>query len=59
MDLDTSFGRWLRQRRRALDLTQDDLARRAGCAVICGGVLSSLTVTLCSGPGLPALSTAW
>src|SRR5262245_64329936 len=34
MDLDTSFGRWLRQRRRALDLTQDDLARRVSCAVI-------------------------
>ena len=34
MDLETSFGRWLRQRRRALDLTQDDLARQAGCAII-------------------------
>src|SRR5215213_2628538 len=34
MDLETSFGRWLRQRRRALDLTQDDLARQVGCAVI-------------------------
>ena len=30
MDMDTSFGRWLRARRRALDLTQDDLARRVG-----------------------------
>jgi len=34
MDLETSFGRWLRHRRRALDLTQDDLARRVGCAVV-------------------------
>src|SRR5215210_3316916 len=34
MDLETSFGRWLRARRRALDLTQDDLARRVGCAVV-------------------------
>jgi predicted ATPase/transcriptional regulator with XRE-family HTH domain len=34
MDLETSFGRWLRQRRRALDLTQDDLARQVGCAII-------------------------
>jgi transcriptional regulator with XRE-family HTH domain len=34
MDLDTSFGRWLRARRRALDLTQQDLARRAGCAIV-------------------------
>ncbi len=34
MDVETSFGRWLRQRRRALDLTQDDLARRVGCALV-------------------------
>jgi predicted ATPase/transcriptional regulator with XRE-family HTH domain len=34
MDLQTSFGRWLRARRRALDLTQGDLARQVGCAVI-------------------------
>src|SRR5262249_12755411 len=34
MDVETSFGRWLRHRRRALDLTQDDLARQVGCAVI-------------------------
>jgi predicted ATPase/DNA-binding XRE family transcriptional regulator len=33
MELETSFGRWLRHRRRALDLTQDDLARRVGCSV--------------------------
>src|SRR5215207_2294587 len=34
MDLEISFGRWLRHRRRALDLTQDDLDRQVGCAVI-------------------------
>jgi len=34
MDVDTSFGRWLRHRRRALDQTQDDLARRVGCAIV-------------------------
>jgi predicted ATPase/transcriptional regulator with XRE-family HTH domain/Tfp pilus assembly protein PilF len=34
MDVETSFGRWLRVRRRALDLTQDDLARRVGCSVV-------------------------
>ena len=34
MNLETSFGRWLRARRRALDLTQDDLARQVGCAII-------------------------
>ncbi|HET9222398.1 MAG TPA: helix-turn-helix domain-containing protein, partial [Roseiflexaceae bacterium] len=33
MELETSFGRWLRARRRALDLTQDELARRVGCSV--------------------------
>src|SRR5258706_14541131 len=34
MDTDRSFGRWLRWRRRTLDLTQDALARRVGCAVV-------------------------
>lgn len=29
-----SFGEWLRQRRKALDLTRQELARRAACAVI-------------------------
>jgi len=29
-----SFGRLVRERRRALDLTQDELARRVGCAAI-------------------------
>ncbi len=29
-----SFGRWLRHQRRALDLTQDELARQVGCAPI-------------------------
>jgi transcriptional regulator with XRE-family HTH domain len=33
MDLDASFGRWLHARRRALDLTQDELARQVGCSV--------------------------
>lgn len=32
MDTDASFGRWLKQRRKALDLTQGDLAQRVGCA---------------------------
>lgn len=32
MDGDASFGRWLHQRRRALDLTQDDLGRCVGCS---------------------------
>src|SRR5689334_15401323 len=27
-----SFGAWVRRRRKALDLTQADLARRVGCA---------------------------
>src|SRR3954453_20886209 len=29
----TSFGAWLKRRRKALDLTQEELALRAGCAV--------------------------
>ena len=33
MDVGASFGAWLRQRRRALDLTQDALAQRVGCSV--------------------------
>lgn len=31
---ESSFGRWLRWRRRLLDLTQEDLARQVGCSVI-------------------------
>lgn len=34
MDQATLFGTWLRRRRRALDLTRDELARRAGCAPV-------------------------
>src|SRR6266540_4028690 len=34
MDGATSFGRWLRHRRRMLDLTQDELAQRVGCSVV-------------------------
>ncbi len=33
MDESRSFGDWLRRRRRAMDLTQDQLARRVGCAL--------------------------
>jgi WD40 repeat protein/transcriptional regulator with XRE-family HTH domain len=34
MSNDESFGRFIRERRRALDLTQEELARRVGCAAI-------------------------
>jgi predicted ATPase/class 3 adenylate cyclase len=34
MDTTASFGYWLRRRRRALDLTQEALAKRVGCAVV-------------------------
>lgn len=34
MDAYFSFGAWVRKRRRALDLTQGDLARRVGCAEV-------------------------
>lgn len=32
MDRTTSFGQWMRRRRKALDLTQNALAQQAGCA---------------------------
>jgi transcriptional regulator with XRE-family HTH domain len=32
MDGSASFGYWVRRRRKALDLTQDALARQVGCA---------------------------
>lgn len=34
MQADKRFGEWLRQRRRALDLTQAELAQRVGCALV-------------------------
>jgi predicted ATPase/transcriptional regulator with XRE-family HTH domain/Tfp pilus assembly protein PilF len=33
MDSSPSFGAWLRRRRKALDITQTELAHRAGCVV--------------------------
>jgi len=33
MDEIASFGEWLRRRRKALDLTQEEFARQVGCAV--------------------------
>src|SRR5215470_3222638 len=34
MKVKVSFGNWLRQRRKALDLTQTDLADQVGCSVV-------------------------
>src|SRR5262245_21769166 len=34
LSLEASFGDWLRQRRRELDLTQADLAQQVGCSEI-------------------------
>jgi transcriptional regulator with XRE-family HTH domain len=34
MDDVPSFGEWLKRRRKALDLTQDALARLVGCSVV-------------------------
>ena len=34
MDDGATFGRWLKRRRKALDMTQCDLARRVGCAIV-------------------------
>src|SRR5262245_47076536 len=33
MERTSSFGYWLRRRRKALDLTQDDLARQVACSL--------------------------
>jgi len=33
MNLEVSFGQWLKQRRKAYNLTQDEFARQVGCAV--------------------------
>src|SRR6266511_416051 len=33
IDNDITFGEWLRRRRRALDLTQQELAQRVGCGI--------------------------
>ena len=32
-NVDTSFGTWIKHRRKALDLTQQELAQRVGCSV--------------------------
>lgn len=34
MNTPTSFGQWLKRRRRAFDLTQAELAQRAGCSEV-------------------------
>jgi predicted ATPase/DNA-binding XRE family transcriptional regulator len=34
MTAKTSFGQWLKQRRKTLDITREDLAQRIGCAAV-------------------------
>jgi peptide/nickel transport system substrate-binding protein len=34
VDVEIPFGRWLKLRRKSLDLTQQELARRVGCATV-------------------------
>ena len=34
MNREVSFGRWMRKQRKALDLTQDKLAHKVGCALV-------------------------
>lgn len=34
MDTTDSFGNWVRRRRKALDLTQEELAKQVGCAAV-------------------------
>lgn len=33
LDLPVSFGEWIKSRRKALDLTQEELAQRSGCSI--------------------------
>lgn len=33
MDIEVSFGAWLEKRRKALDLTREELAQQAGCSI--------------------------
>src|SRR5512142_2148624 len=33
MEVEVSFGLWLQKRRKALDLTRDELAQKIGCSV--------------------------
>ena len=33
LEIPGSFGDWLKARRKALDLTQEELAQRAGCSI--------------------------
>ena len=61
MDETAAFGQWLRQRRKALDLTQKELARQVGCAEItirkleAGGLFPSheMATTLAQGLMVP------
>jgi predicted ATPase/transcriptional regulator with XRE-family HTH domain len=41
MNGEISFGRWLKERRKALDITQRDFARRIGCASVTLGKIES------------------
>ncbi len=43
-----SFGSWLKQRRKTLDLTQAELARLVGCATV---TIHSLWCEICSFSG--------
>ena len=56
MDGTASFGQWLKQRRKALDLTQEALARRVGCAVPLGLPITS-EISLGCLPGEASSST--
>jgi len=41
MNSEISFGRWLKERRKALDLTQHAFARQIGCAIVTLGKIES------------------
>ena len=67
METTDSFGYWVRRRRKALDLTQGQLAERVGCAVVTLRKIEAderrpsreMAERLASSLGLPAAECGW
>jgi len=60
MEQTVSFGGWLRQRRRSFDLTQEELARRVGCAtgtIFCRSFSPGQAKMTCKGSKIRGLRT--
>ena len=55
MDEIGSLGAWLKQRRKVLDLTQEELARKIGCATVTLQKIEEHAKHLGAGPGVQVL----